>query len=333
MFRFLLLLAAASHGNVLREETSRSNCKDTANGAKDPYNDGCEWYDENPRGCGKYDDGDFKSNDMCCSCGGGSKDGSGGSDVQCGIKPNSIVGGSEATAYSLPWQVALVPSWSDQPYCGGTLIGPQHVLTAAHCMGNSINVMVGEHDSNSNKDGVRHKVCGTTSHPSYNTNTLNYDYAIVRLSKPVEFGTRVAPACLPDKEAYPSDSLVGKSLTVSGWGRTIYQGNQSPVLKTIEVPGISASDCKQAYGSPPNFYPSITDAMLCAQSAPGGEDGGVCQGDSGGPLTFTDGLPAREFIVGVVSWGANCGKAQYPGVYARVTHVRDWIDEQMAIKC
>ena len=52
-----------------------------------------------------------------------------------------------------------------------------------------------------------------------------------------------------------------------------------------------------------------------------------------GPLTFTDGLPAREFIVGVVSWGANCGKAQYPGVYARVTHVRDWIDEQMAIKC
>ena len=52
-----------------------------------------------------------------------------------------------------------------------------------------------------------------------------------------------------------------------------------------------------------------------------------------GPLTYTDGLPAREFIVGVVSWGVNCGKAQYPGVYARVTHVRDWIDEQMAIKC
>ena len=46
------------------------NCKDTANGAKDSYNDGCEWYDKNPRGCGKYDDGDFKSNDMCCACGG-----------------------------------------------------------------------------------------------------------------------------------------------------------------------------------------------------------------------------------------------------------------------
>ena len=52
-----------------------------------------------------------------------------------------------------------------------------------------------------------------------------------------------------------------------------------------------------------------------------------------GPLTYTDGLPAREFVVGVVSWGADCGKEQYPGVYARVTHVRDWIDEQMAIKC
>ena len=50
------------------------NCKDTANWAKDTYNDGCEWYDENPRGCGKYDDGDFKSNDMCCACGGISTD-------------------------------------------------------------------------------------------------------------------------------------------------------------------------------------------------------------------------------------------------------------------
>ena len=97
-FLVLLLLTAASYGNALREETSRSifsaliyiffdvipfisdnhishktfvgNCKDTANGAKDGANDGCEWYDKYPKDCGKYDDNDFKSNNMCCACGG-----------------------------------------------------------------------------------------------------------------------------------------------------------------------------------------------------------------------------------------------------------------------
>ena len=145
-----------------------------------------------------------------------------------------------------------------------------------------MDVIVGEHDASSGEDGTRHTVCGTTSHPKYDANTTNYDFAIVRLSKPVELGSRAVPACLPDAETFGEDALVGKTLTVSGWGRTIYQGSQSVVLKTIDVPGISNKDCQEDY----RHYgeDTITDAMLCAESAPRGEDGGVCQGDSGGKI-------------------------------------------------
>ena len=75
------------------------------------------------------------------------------------------------------------------------MIGPNHVLTAAHCMGNNFEVIVGEHDINSQEDGTRHAVCGTTNHPDYNKDTTNYDFAIVRLAQPVELGLRAMPAC------------------------------------------------------------------------------------------------------------------------------------------
>jgi len=168
-------------------------------------------------------------------------------------------------------------------------------------------------------------VCGTTSHPDYNKDTTNYDFAIVRLSQPVALGLRAMPACLPDADL-GGDALGGETVTVSGWGSTSSGGGQATVLQLVNVPAMTNAECRDTgYGES-----QITDAMLCAGHI---DAGGVdsCQGDSGGPLTYTTG--GKTYVVGVVSWGVGCAWANYPGVYARVTHVRDWIDEQLAITC
>ena len=90
----------------------------------------------------------------------------------------------------------------------------------------------------------------------------------------------------------------------------------------VRVPAITNSDCNTDYGG------QITDSMICAgYRGEGGKD--ACQGDSGGPFVCNDG--GNAVIAGVVSWGYGCAAASYPGVYSRVTHVLEWIVENMVM--
>jgi len=262
----------------------------------------------------------------------------------CGLVPASsrVVGGNDASPHSIPWQVGIlnVKDGFAEMMCGGTLLTEKHALTAAHCnffengdllLASDIIVVVAEHDQSNFSDGMMHEITSYTNHPQYNFKTNVYDFSMLHLTLPVELGNRAVPVCLPDLR-FSDDKLVGKNLTVSGWGnlRTGEWGTgyeYPKLLQTVDVPVVSQDDCRKAYL---RFGRKIEDSMICAGYSTGGKDS--CDGDSGGPLTYKEN--GRSYLIGVVSWGhATCAIPEYPGVYARVTTALDWIQEELGKSC
>ncbi|XP_068231243.1 serine proteinase stubble-like isoform X2 [Palaemon carinicauda] len=238
-----------------------------------------------------------------------------------------IVGGQPTTVHEYPWQVGLTSATSSTPYCGGSIISNEWILTASHCVDgdseSSVYVVVGEHDYTTlTETTVRQKIQASRiiMHPSYDRFTLDNDMALIKLSSPLSFPSdnKIAPVCLPDAGNAYSDVTA----TVTGWGRLQSGGSRPNVLYEVDVPTMTNSRCQQ-------FLSGITSNMICAGLDAGGKDS--CQGDSGGPMVTT-GNTAQTFmvVIGVVSWGYGCADANSPGVYARVGNYLSWISTNIA---
>lgn len=176
-------------------------------------------------------------------------------------------------------------------------------------------MVVGEHDVTRN-DGEQYITpVEWISHPGYNSNTQDNDFAIVRLSQDVTFSDTVYPVCMPDS----SKNYDSVQATVTGWGTLQSGGSQPNVLYEVDVDTQSNSQCT----SSATLYSrnTITANMLCA-SNPGKDS---CQGDSGGPLVTLENSKYYS-LIGVVSWGYGCAQSNAPGVYARVTQQLGWIN-------
>jgi secreted trypsin-like serine protease len=227
--------------------------------------------------------------------------------------PQPIVGGTTTTTASYPFMMQITDAYQNQ-FCGGTLVSPTKVVTAAHCMvgetTSSVRVIGGRTYLNGT-NGTVARVSGIWIHPEYTNVTNGDDVAVLTLSTSMPYAT--APYV---SSTQTSVYAAGTTARILGWGTTSSGGSSSNQLRTATVPITSDSTCGSAYGS--DF---IQSDMVCAGYASGGVD--TCQGDSGGPLLV------GGVLAGITSWGEGCAWAGYPGVYTRLTTFSSLVTQQV----
>lgn len=167
----------------------------------------------------------------------------------CGIPhmAHRIVGGKPAGVHEYPWQVGLITPGTQQPWCGGTIISHQHILTAAHCTHGmtipDINVLLGEHDTTDSTATV-FKIVKITDHPQFNINQMHYDYSILTLDHYFNFTLQMSPVCLPTDVFTTYSDKIAK---VTGWGLTKSGGEQSTTLLEVDLKVLTNHECTIHY--------------------------------------------------------------------------------------
>lgn len=235
-----------------------------------------------------------------------------------------VVGGAPTTTLAHPFVVALASrerfgAERSGQFCGGAVVAPTVVVTAAHCFGKDVlggdwhdmddlRVLYGRTDLRT-ADGVEAEISDVWVDPAYAPGTNADDIAVIRLAQSLPGSPAVPMAAADGGPAYRR----GEPATVYGWGDTSGRGSYASTLHSAQVSLLPDAQCAQAYPGGGEAGTYLASSMLCAGAAKGGRD--ACQGDSGGPLV------AQGQLIGLVSWGTGCAEAGHPGVYTRVSAV------------
>lgn len=225
--------------------------------------------------------------------------------------------------------------------CGGSLISERFVLTAGHCIRSiedtslvDLQPKVVRLGRNNIKEKIDSKVIDMNiseiiRHPRYGPPKKYYDIALMKLDADVVFTKRIYPACLWTNMNLRS---AGSKGTVTGWGvEKLGDEMTSPKLKAAEVDLMDSLNCNTLLESYCNrHWCGVEDHQICAGTLAGGTD--TCQGDSGGPIQVKMNLPGdikenMYLILGITSFGFQCGLPNIPGIYTRVASFADWIED------
>lgn len=249
-----------------------------------------------------------------------------------------IIGGQDTPAGKWPWMVSIHLAADKSSFCGGSLIHPYWVLTAAHCVdglqltdpplkAEEIFVVIGLHQqSHFEQEGEQRQITRIIQHPYWNRLHLSwpFDIALLQLAEP----SKQVPVNIPLK--VPHRLTPEQSVIALGWGLTDAADDNSvaDVLQTVELPVISNTTCQSAYLG----EREISATMLCVGFADGKKDS--CVGDSGGPLILFEEGQWQQ--VGIISYGGKkngprCGGVNAYGITTRVFEHLDFIEKQVPL--